>query len=70
MTESLYFNVNDALCLGIIHGVIAPLEPACAKGSVAHANGLGFHECPYDQASPQALSWRIGWNDRALKENR
>jgi hypothetical protein len=61
--------VNDALCLGIIHSALKPLEPAYTEGFTAHANGLEFREFPYAQETPQALSWRIGWNDRALQYN-
>jgi hypothetical protein len=41
---------------------------ALADGIVAHRNGLAFHESPYSSASSVAgFSWRIGWNERALK---
>lgn len=42
---------------------------AFADGIVAHRNDLGFHECPFpDRGSWSALSWRIGWNERALTQ--
>lgn len=60
--------VDDALCLGIIHGAIAPIDIYYAEGYADHAAGVPFGPCKYPQSSPAALSWRIGWNDRALKE--
>lgn len=38
-------------------------------GYEAHADGLQFHECPHDFQSVAGLSWRIGWNDRALAQD-
>ena len=61
--------VEDTMFLGICRGHLLPKPEFYNEGYRAHADGLGFHECPYEQHLVSALSWRIGWNDRALKEN-
>lgn len=61
--------VATMMCQSIILGIIEPIDYASLRGWNDHIDNLGFHECPYPQASPEALSWRIGWNDRALKES-
>ena len=52
----------------IIYEIIPPMEDPYVEGWAAHNDGKQFHEYPYDRWSPEALSWRIGWNDRALSE--
>lgn len=59
---------NEMLCFGIILGAIAPDADAYSFGYKDWIANKGFHECPYPQASANALSWRIGWNGRALKK--
>ena len=60
--------VAESLCLGIIHQAIPPIEKYYQEGWNDHRDGKKFHEHRYDHWSPEALSWRIGWNDRALQE--
>lgn len=62
-------DVARALCWGIIRHGQPPMAEFYAEGQRCHADGLGFHECNYDDRTPEALSWRIGWNDAALKES-
>lgn len=58
---------NHIMCIAIIHGEVEPDRICYDAGRLAHRSGAGFHECPYSQETYQALSWRIGWNDRALE---
>jgi hypothetical protein len=39
---------------------------AFADGVLAHRNGEPFHKSPYDFTTLAGLSWRMGWNERAL----
>lgn len=43
-----------------------PDPEACQAGRDAWDAGTGFHEGPQPFESVKALSWRIGWNERAL----
>lgn len=69
MTTAADTFVNRVMCTAIIYGEAQPDHVAYDEGYQAHRGGKGFHECPYSQETYQALSWRIGWNDRALKNN-
>ena len=59
MTESERF-------LAICRKQTEPDAAAYKRGHDDHAAGKGFHEGPRPLSSVEALSWRIGWNDRAL----
>lgn len=50
----------------ILHERIKPHAAAYKAGADARDAGRGFHEGPRPDGTVQALSWRIGWNDRAL----
>jgi len=52
----------------IVHGRQKPDPTAYRAGWDAHQAGKHFHEGPQPFDSVEALSWRIGWNDRALAE--
>jgi hypothetical protein len=57
---------EDVAETDIIYGFVAPDPLAYKLGWGAHAAGKGFHEGP-KQPRAYALSWRIGWNNRALQ---
>jgi hypothetical protein len=57
---------DDAMCGAILSGVLLPLDEPYTRGWQDWADGKAFHQGPYDYDSPQALSWRFGWNDHAL----
>lgn len=57
---------EDDRFLAICRGREEPEPVAFQAGHDAHAAGLAFHEYPYPFDSVAALSWRIGWNQRAL----
>lgn len=61
---------EEGLYSAIIYEIVPPLPDPYLEGWAAHKEGKKFHEHPYSQGSPRALSWRIGWNDRALQERR
>ena len=61
--------VEEALVDGIIKGYLLPKAVEYAEGRKAREEDKGFHECPYPQHTAKALSWRFGWNDRALELN-
>ena len=58
---------DDSLYLAIIRGTAPPDAVAVQEGRDAHAAGRQFHEGPEPFHSVRALSWRMGWNDTALK---
>jgi hypothetical protein len=41
---------------------------AFVDGVMAHRIGLPFHACPHPAQSVAGLSWRLGWNERALRD--
>jgi hypothetical protein len=41
---------------------------AFADGVMAHRIRLPFHACPHPSNSVAGLSWRLGWNERALRD--
>ncbi|MGI4793758.1 MAG: hypothetical protein ACRYG8_06655 [Janthinobacterium lividum] len=47
-----------------------PLPEQYQAGRAARDADLGFHEGPRPIESIEALSWRLGWNDRALELSR
>lgn len=52
----------------IINGAEPP-DPVWRKaGRDAHEAGAGFGEGPRPFHSVAALSWRFGWNERALEQ--
>lgn len=61
---------EDDRFLAICRGEEGPDLVHYQAGWDAHADGLAFHVCPYDFDTVEALSWRIGWNDRALHQDR
>lgn len=61
---------DDAAFLAICRHERKPDPVPYAAGWDAHAAGRGFHEGPKPPHTVEALSWRIGWNDRALKHGR
>ena len=61
---------DDLAYQDIIHGRRSPSADAFAAGRAAHADGKGFHESPHKMFSVAGLSWRIGWNDAALEQDR
>ena len=59
---------EEARFFAIIYGEQAPDPEAHARGRRARGQGNGFRQCPYRPLlTVLALSWRIGWNDRALE---
>jgi ribosome modulation factor len=68
MTQETEF-VEYAMFSAIIHGQMPPIQQNYSEGYSAWKAGKAFHECPHEQASCAALSWRIGWNDCALANN-
>jgi hypothetical protein len=58
---------NDAIFLAICRNERQPYPYFYALGRDAHAAEIPFHECPQPFDTPEALSWRIGWNDAALE---
>jgi len=52
----------------IIDGKLKPDPTTYQAGWDAHAAGKQFHEGPKPHHCVEGLSWRIGWNDRALAE--
>jgi hypothetical protein len=57
---------EDERFLAICQGREEPEPGAFQAGQDAHGAGLAFHEYPGLFDSVAALSWRIGWNQRAL----
>jgi hypothetical protein len=60
--------VEEAVYSGIIHSVHPPNKEAYTEGYQAHSDGIPFHMGKYEFFSVKGLSWRIGWNDRALQQ--
>lgn len=58
----------DAEIYAIIRGRKKPDPTFYQAGWDAHAAGKQFHEGPKPDHTVEALCWRIGWNDRALRE--
>jgi hypothetical protein len=54
--------------LAICRGERQPDPVWRLAGQEAHVAGLAFHEGPRPFESIEALSWRIGWNERALEQ--
>jgi hypothetical protein len=59
---------DDAIYVAIIHGKLPAISIFYEEGRRAHEAGLAFHESPYKCFSCEGLSWRLGWNDRALEQ--
>ncbi len=60
---------EDALYVAIIHGIEPPLPEPYQAGQAARSADAPFHAGPQPFQTVAALSWRIGWNDRALELN-
>ena len=58
---------EDAAFLAICGGERDPDAVSYQAGWDGHAAGKGFHEWPPPFHSVKALSWRLGWNQRALE---
>jgi ribosome modulation factor len=58
---------QDALFVSILTGLCKPLRTPYEQGVKAREEGKHFHQCPYERHTSNALSWRIGWNDEALR---
>lgn len=54
--------------LKTIHGEQAPDPTHYRTGWDAHAAGTPFSEGPRPLETFEAISWRLGWNDRALAQ--
>lgn len=50
----------------ILHGTAAPDPDAYKAGWAARDADAPFHACPQPHHSVAGLSWRLGWNDRAI----
>ena len=59
---------KDDAFLAICRYEREPDPAAKLAGREAHAAGKGFHEGPKPHRTVEALSWRIGWNERALEQ--
>lgn len=57
---------TDPEVFAIIEGRRKPDLDAWNAGWRDHKRGLGFHQGPRPRDTVIALSWRIGWNSRAL----
>lgn len=62
--------VDDEMLIyeAIIYGRLKPDPALYQAGWDAHAAGKHFHEGPEPHHAVKGLCWRMGWNDRALKE--
>lgn len=60
--------VDEAIFSGILKQILPPNKEAYDEGYQAHADGIPYGLGKYPLASSKGLSWRIGWNDRALQE--
>jgi hypothetical protein len=61
---------EDERFLALCRGDEKPDAAAFQAGHDAHAADVPFHECPYPFDWFVALSWRLGWNERALSIRR
>lgn len=57
---------EEAEYVAIIEGKREPDAAGYRAGYAAHAADIEFGHGPRPIASVYALSWRFGWNDRAL----
>jgi hypothetical protein len=57
---------EEAEYVAIIEGKREPDPEGYKAGYAAHAADVPFGDGPRPIASVYALSWRFGWNDRAL----
>jgi hypothetical protein len=62
----VFVDDEEATYLAIIHGQLPPNKAFYKAGVEAHTAGKEFHEGPQPFFTAKAISWRIGWNDRAL----
>jgi ribosome modulation factor len=54
----------------IVWQIMMPRAEPCLQGWKAHEAGKDLDECPYSPSnSADAVSWRIGWNDRCARVN-
>lgn len=60
---------DEAVYLAIINRTQKPDPTAYKAGWDAHARGEPFGRPDVEHFTVAALSWRIGWNDRALEQN-
>lgn len=60
--------MEDHIALAIIYGRVPANVDAYQRGWDAHFAGVPWHEMPQPHSSVESLSWRMGWNDRALYE--
>jgi hypothetical protein len=59
---------EDAVYLAIINRTQEPDPTSYQAGWNAHARGEPFGRPGVNHHTVAALSWRIGWNDRALRD--
>lgn len=57
---------EERIYVDIIDGRQKPEPVAYQAGKHAHAAGKQFHEGPKPFFRVESISWRMGWNDRAL----
>lgn len=62
----VFVDDEEATYLAIIERRLRPYAACYKTGADAHAAGKAFHEGPQPFFTAKALSWRMGWNDRAL----
>ena len=68
MAEDQIISDEDKAFLAICRGEQEPDAASRQAGRDDHAAGLQFHEGPQPFDTVKALSWRIGWNERALAQ--
>ena len=61
---------EDRVYQDIIAGTREPDPVHSQAGRAAHEAGRQFHECLHLMFSVAGLSWRFGWNERALEVDR
>ncbi len=67
-TPSIHQTAEEARRFEAIIYEAEPPDPEWHKaGREAHEKGAAFHEGPRPIESVAALSWRLGWNQRALE---
>jgi hypothetical protein len=62
----VFVDDEEATYLAIIELRLRPNMTFYKAGADAHAAGKKFHEGPKPFFTASAISWRMGWNDRAL----
>lgn len=62
----VFVDDEEACYLAILERRLPLHKAFCKAGADAHAAGKEFHEGPQPFFTAKGLSWRMGWNDRAL----